>query len=171
MLELLTPNDFDKLYALIKSAFPSDEYREYDEQRKLFDVSEYSVYALKDGEKIAAIIAFWSFNDFAYIEHFAVDEKHRNKGLGAKLLKEFADKIDKQIILEVELPNTETAKRRIGFYERNGFFLNNYPYVQPAFSKNKKPLPLLIMTSNSPVDNQKFNKIKAALYHKVYKII
>lgn len=170
MLELLMPNDFDKLYSLIKSTFPSDEYREYDEQRKIFDISEYSVYALKDGEEVEAFIAAWSFDDFAYIEHFAVAEKYRNNGLGAKLLKEFCGKFDKTICLEVELPKTEVAKRRIGFYERNNFFLNNYPYVQPAFSKNKKSLPLLIMTSNSPVDKHKFEQIKSTLYRKVYMI-
>ena len=75
---------------------------------------------------------------------------------------------DKDICLEVELPETEKAKRRIAFYERNGFFLNNYEYEQPAYSADKKAVPLLIMTYNKPVSYERFKEIRKELYLHVY---
>ncbi|MCI8448180.1 MAG: hypothetical protein HFH30_07230, partial [Eubacterium sp.] len=73
-----------------------------------------------------------------------------------------------RICLEVELPENDLAKRRIRFYERNGFFLNQYPYVQPSISKGRSPIPLLIMTSGQPVSEKIFQEIKSTLYEYVY---
>ena len=61
-------------------------------------------------------------------------------------------------------------KRRIGFYERNGFFLNEYPYVQPPISQGRKPVPLMIMTSGAAISEKEFEEIRNTLYKEVYKI-
>ena len=61
------------------------------------------------------------------------------------------------------------AKRRIAFYERNGFFLNKYDYIQPPMSKGKNPVPLLVMTSGGKVSAKRFDEIKKCLYREVYK--
>ena len=75
------------------------------------------------------------------------------------------------ICLEVELPDCEIAKRRIEFYKRNGFFLNEYPYEQPAITKGRKPLPLMIMTSGSEITKDRFDDIKVLLYKCVYQVL
>ena len=69
----------------------------------------------------------------------------------------------------MEPPDTETARKRIGFYERNGFYLNDYPYIQPPMSEGKNELPLLIMTSGGKVDKKTFDMMMTTLYEKVYK--
>lgn len=104
-----------------------------------------------------------------FIEHFAVNPLYRNNGLGGKILNDLLKKLKKQVCLEVELPTTVIARRRIGFYERNGFFLNLYPYEQPPLSQGKKALPLHVMTSGGFADEQRFRRIKSALYKKVYR--
>lgn len=63
------------------------------------------------------------------------------------------------------------AKRRIGFYKRNKFFLNDYPYMQPSISAGKVAIPLLIMTTGGTVDEVTFEQMKDTLYAKVYKSI
>ena len=68
----------------------------------------------------------------------------------------------------MEPPEDELKSRRIEFYRRNGFYLNDYAYTQPPLSKGKKPLSLKIMTSHESVDEAHFNKIKALLYKYVY---
>lgn len=170
MFEILNINDFDKIFDLMEKSFPEDEYRTYEEQKALFDIPEYSVFALKDGTELKAFIAAWEFDRFAYIEHFAVAPEFRNEGLGAKMLGEFKGSFSKLICLEVEPPENEMSKRRIGFYRRNNFFLNEYPYIQPSFSKGKKALPLMVMTSDSVVDKHTFEQIKNTLYREVYKV-
>lgn len=170
MLELLQPSDFEQLFHLIEESFPSDEYRIYEEQKELLCNPLYSVYTLYDENRfIKGFISVWEFEDFAYIEHFAVNPNDRNAGLGKIILQELTERLNKMICLEVEPPENEMSIRRIKFYERNHFFLNEYPYMQPAMSKGKQSIPLLIMTSGNKIDKNTFEKIKNTLYTVVYK--
>ena len=168
MLEKLKPQDFDRVFMLLENSFPPDEYRTYEEQKALLDNDLYTIYALYDGIKLKAFISVWEFDKFAYVEHFAVSPEYRNGCLGAKMLKELILKLKKKICLEVEPPENETARRRIGFYQRNGFSLNDYPYIQPPMSKGKKAVPLLIMTSGGKADQATLDIMKNTLYEKVY---
>lgn len=77
--------------------------------------------------------------------------------------------LGKMVCLEVEPPDNEMASRRIDFYKRNNFFLNNYPYTQPPISTGRNPIPLLIMTHGRHINNIEFAKIKEELLTKVYK--
>ncbi|MBO7288483.1 MAG: hypothetical protein J6V03_00640, partial [Clostridia bacterium] len=77
---------------------------------------------------------------------------------------------NKLICLEVEPPQSEITKRRVGFYKRNGFYLNEYPYIQPPISNGKNPVPLMIMTSGHKVNRKEFNLIKEYIYRNVYNV-
>ena len=94
---------------------------------------------------------YGNWTGFTYGEHFAVSPKWRNGGVGARILKEVMETVPGMFCLEVELPKDELSKRRIRFYERNGFFLNPYPYVQPPLSDGQEELPLQIMTAGNPI--------------------
>lgn len=166
MIEKMKRENFDYIYAIMEESFPTDERRPYAEQKRLLDNHRYSIYT---DEQNAAFIACWEFDDFIFIEHFAVSKEHRNKGLGGLMLSKFLEKQGKTVCLEVELPDTDIAKRRIGFYERNGLYLNEYEYFQPPISKGKKIVPLMVMTSQSRVDEITFGKLRNILYKEVYK--
>ena len=89
-------------------------------------------------------------------------------GIGAAMLEALACRQGRRICLEVELPETEIARRRIGFYRRCGFTLNDYPYIMPSLEAGRQPLPLMIMTSGGAVDEAAFLQIRDALYTTVY---
>lgn len=169
MITKLDISEFDEMFSIMKTSFPLDEYRPYDEQKALFENEYYSVFVKKD-EKIKGFIAVWDFPEILFVEHFAVNPNYRNQGIGAKILKEVTRLFDKPVCLEVEPPENETTKRRIGFYERNGFYLNDYPYIQPPISKGKNPVPLMIMSSGKELSQTEFHIIKERLYHSVYKV-
>lgn len=174
MLRVMERQEFDAVFSIMKESFPVDEYRPYEEQRALLDRAAYCVYLWEHTENpkdetIKAFISVWQFEDFAYIEHFAVNPIYRNQGYGAFILREIKKLLSCPICLEVELPETDMAKRRIVFYERNGFFLNEYDYIQPPMSKGKNPVPLLVMTSGGKVSAKRFDEIKKCLYREVYK--
>lgn len=171
MISRLALKDFDKVYRLIEISFPEDEYRTYEEQKALLDDPIYNIYVLpgENGDTIMAFIAVWEFDSFAFVEHFAVDPAYRSMGLGSKVLREIIDAVQKMVCLEVEPPHNELALRRIRFYERGNFFFNEYPYMQPAISKGRNPIPLFIMTFGRAVDENEFSIIKRELYTKVYK--
>lgn len=172
MLQKLRPENFDKVYEILQEAFPLDERRPYDEQKALLSEPKYSIYVLPDTEdkEMKAFVTVYQFKEFAYIEHFATNSRYRNQGLGAFLLNELSALLRCRLCLEVELPETEFAKRRIDFYKRNGFYVNEFAYMQPPISKGKKSIPLIIMTSGGTVSKSEFERIKEILYKNVYKI-
>ncbi len=171
MLEKLKETDFYKVYNLMRASFPRDEFRNYEGQKALLEIPEYQIYVWPDSKRPEpkAFLAVWEFETFVFVEHFAVDPKCRNEGLGAKILTELEKLSGQRICLEVELPETELAKRRIAFYERNHFFFNEYTYEQPPIFEGCAPLPLRIMTTEKKIGPEEFQKIKQVLYKKVYR--
>ena len=164
MLQRINETDFPEIYRIMQASFSDDEYRPYDEQLALFEEPEYRIYYMPAG-----FLAVWEFESFIYIEHFAVDPALRNSGTGSAMLQELVKQYQKPICLDVELPEDELTRRRIGFYERNGFVFNEYPYIQPPISKGKSPVPLRIMTYRSEITREEFQKMKEILYRRVYK--
>ncbi len=164
MLQRINETDFPEIYRIMQASFPDDEYRPYEEQIALFQEPEYRIYYMPAG-----FLAVWEFESFIYIEHFAVDPALRNSGTGSAMLQELVKQYQKPICLEVELPEDELTRRRIGFYERNGFVFNEYPYIQPPISKGKSPVPLRIMTYGSAITRETFEEMKEVLYRRVYK--
>ena len=164
MLQRINETDFPEIYRIMQASFSDDEYRPYDEQLALFEEPEYRIYYMPAG-----FLAVWEFESFIYIEHFAVDPALRNSGTGSAMLQELVKQYQKPICLEVELPEDELTRRRIGFYERNGFVFNEYPYIQPPISKGKSPVPLRIMTYGSAITQDTFEEMKRVLYQRVYK--
>lgn len=171
MLEKIkdTETEFPKFFGLIEKSFPSNERRPYDRQKLLFSDPAYSVYALYgENRAIKACLAVWDFENFAFFEHFAVDPEYRNCGIGTKILAEAIDFLKKPVCLEAELPETELAKRRLGFYKRNGFFVNDYDYVMPPLNVGEKPLPLLILTHGRKITENEFLNMQSTVYERVY---
>ena len=170
MLKKLERKDFDKVFRLIEKSFPKDEYRTYDGQKALLRDPAYEIYGLPGAdESIMAFMAVWKLEPFVFLEHFAVAPEHRNSGIGSQLLSELVRESGKMVCLEAELPDNIIASRRIGFYERNGFFSNEYPYIQPSLSPGQNPVPLVIMSSGRPLSRAEFAEIQQVLYIRVYK--
>ena len=82
-IERMQPADFDAVYRLLTQSFPATERRGAAGQRALFSDSAYRVDILRapDGG-VQALIASWDFDDFVFLEHFAVDPACRSGGIG-----------------------------------------------------------------------------------------
>ncbi len=80
----------------------------------------------------------------------------------------FIASANKKIVLETERPETDIARRRIRFYERLGFKLNRHNYTQPAYSPEKKPVPMFIMSHPKEITEQEFSAIREKLHKTVY---
>lgn len=169
-MKLMPQGDFDKVYELMEVSFSLDEHRTYEEEKELLCRSEYEIYILPDetSDDIKAFMAVWEFDSIVYLEHFAVNPKFRNEGIGSDMIQELLRMFSKKICLEVELPEEKLAARRIEFYRRNGFSLNEFPYMQPSITQGRKSIPLRIMTSGGVVSDKEFNDIVGLLYGEVY---
>ena len=161
-------DDLKKAWNIYESSFPEEERRSIELHQEILKKPHYNFEPLYDEENVVGILATWEFEDFIFNEHFAVDPKLRGKGYGSKLLKSFLDRIIKKMVLEVEMPDTEVAKRRIKFYQGLNIHLNDYPYIQPSYGEGKESVPMMIMTYPDPIDEEEFNKIKDKLYKEVY---
>ncbi len=170
MLEIVTQNDFDAVFTIMKNSFPSDEYRSYFAQKQLFYEKRYKLYCVKNNGTISAFVAVWVFDSFVFVEHIAVDACMRGKGTGTYILSKLKEIYNKPICLEVEPPADDVTRRRINFYRKNGFYLNEYDYVQPAMDVGKNAIPLMIMSSGSLLSEIDFNRVKDILYTFVYKM-
>lgn len=161
--------DFGAIFALLKESFPTDEYRPERGQRALFKRDEYTVLgAYASSGELLGIAALFDLGSFTFIEHLAVFRKYRSGGIGSAILTSLLERIDGQIYLEVEHPTDDVKRRRIAFYERNGFSKTAYAYNQPAFTPDGGEVPLLVMSRHPIPSAEEFLKDKAAIFRVVY---
>ena len=163
--------DFDSFFELMSEAFPSIERRSYEDAKNLLNEESYNIIIDTDGNKnITAFIASWEFSDFNFIEHFAVISKMRGNSIGTSMLMDYMNKANKPIFLEVEPPQNDISIRRIEFYKRLGFHLNNFEYFQPPMQKQHGFLPLKVMSYPESINQEEFINFKDMVYREVYKI-
>lgn len=155
---------------IYETSFPEDERRNFDLLKALDKKSDLDFFVITDNHANAiGIISLWLFEEFIYIEHFAVQEDKRGSGIGSNVLYSLANKYSKPILLEVELPEDDLAKRRIAFYQRHGFVTQPYDYTQPAYDKNKQSLPMIIMIkAEFEITKGFFDSAIATIYKEVY---
>lgn len=147
--------DYAFVETLMDSAFPADERRDVAGQRYNVDHNEkMRCLLIKDGDVNVGFITVWSLpSGFSYVEHLAIADNMRQCGYGTLSLAALVSMPGvSSVILEVEMPTTDEAKRRISFYEKCGFSLWPRPYIQPAYSSDKQSLPMRIMTLGSGAD-------------------
>ena len=75
----------------------------------------------------------------------------------------------KIVILEIDPPTTNIAKRRLGFYERNSYFANPYPHVHPAYHPGFKGHDLVVMSLGKGLSETDYAAFKTYLDEYVMK--
>ena len=117
--------------------------------------------------KPIGLLTTWTFDSFTYIEHFALSPEVRGRGYGSEALAMLIARTEQPLILETEPPTDELTRRRIGFYERSGFTLYDYPYVQPAYTADSQPVPLCLMGTLDTQDIM-LDQVSRTLHREVY---
>jgi GNAT superfamily N-acetyltransferase len=166
---ITTSNSDEYLYTerLLTASFPRDEYRALHQQRSNVDGNEtFCMNILCDDGCPIGLLSYWRFDDYIYIEHFAIEGTKRNKGYGALVLKQLL-KTESKVVLEVELPTDETSRRRIGFYGRCGFEMCDREYIQPAYRADSNEVPMRLMACGIDMASC-FEQIRNEIYRTVY---
>jgi len=170
-LQKLTADDtlfLKKVKKIYESSFPAVERREYKEVKDLLSDQRFSLFAVTFENETVGMLSKWDFQTFVYIEHFAISSVFRGNGLGTYVLQKLIQEDDRQIVLEVELPEDEISLKRIKFYERNGFIICHESYIQPSYDKDKSSLPMMIMVKHAINTLHDFHAIRKTLYQEVY---
>lgn len=156
-LEIENRDEFEIAWKIYEENFPQYEKRRLDTQLKVSENRLYSPMAIYGQEGILGILFYWTFEDFTFLEHFAIDKMHRGSGLGTSILKEFCEKHEK-VILEIDPLESEIAVRRKFFYERLGFCLNDYSYSHPGYEVDYPEHELRIMSLGEKLDKESFQR-------------
>lgn len=169
MFNILEKDRFDEMYKIMEENFPSDEYRTYKEQKALVEKENYLVYTVEEDGGIIAFLSVWFLDGFVFAEHFAVDKRFHNRGIGTELIKRVMSSLDVPIILEIELENSsDMAKRRAGFYKRLGFNINKYEYSQPSYGEGKSAISMHLVSYPESLSEDEFKKYKNVIYKEIY---
>lgn len=167
----VSEGEFEEFMELLEEAFPPEERRSRADFLKLCQGEDkYKIYALFKDEKMAAVFTVWEFCDFTFGDHFAVSKSLRGGGIGTSFLKQVLDRSTLPFILEVELPQSEQAIRRLNFYQRNGFYKNDQPYMLPSMQAGFDDVPMHILSYPELIDKDKFDGIVKLLYRDVYSV-
>ena len=151
-----------------EEAFPVHERRNFDELVDLLPCPDMHVCALMNQEQLVGFIIYWQWNDVVFVEHFAIDPEQRGKQFGQQALAILLRIPYRYVILEVERPIDETSQRRVRFYERQGFTLNPFHYVQPPYQPGKPAVPMRLMSIPAITDEEEFINISDRIKERVY---
>lgn len=163
------PDDaFDTVFKMMQQSFPREEYRDKPELKSLVYSKKLHVWGMYEEETLKAFLTYWLLPDAVFVEHFAVDSSCRGGGIGSAMIQKFVSQKKQPVTLEVELPETDIARRRIAFYQRCGFYYNDFPYLQPPFREEDQPLPLRVMSWPTPLTQERFIRLRQQAYQTVY---
>ncbi|MDN3956563.1 GNAT family N-acetyltransferase [Sporolactobacillus laevolacticus] len=163
--------DFDLVYELMNHSFPSIEFRPRDKQFELLKRPNFTIYARYNSsdQTLDGFIAEWSFADFCFVEHFAVQPYLRGHGVGSEMMRQYLNQAKKQVLIEVEEPVTDLAIRRIHFYQRLGFVFSAFGYIQPDLrNSGEKEVTLRMMNYPTPLTKPEFLQRKKEIFQQVY---
>lgn len=147
-LTTLSP-DFDAVIKLYILSFPEEERRPVADFRDNVERGgAFSLLAAYDDRAFVGFVTYWDFPSYRYVEHFAITPDSRGRGYGGLIVEEIK-RAGLPVLLEVEPPVTEQARRRVRFYERHGFMLSDLPYAQPTYRPGGEEIPMCLMAANA----------------------
>lgn len=156
---------------LLIDSFPPEEYRELQALRTYTDhTANFYNNVVFDDDLPVGLITYWDFGRFCYVEHFAINPTLRNGGYGKKTLEHVCRQLNRPVVLEVEMPREEMAKRRIRFYQRQGFTLWEKAYQQPPYRPGDGFLPMYLMAFGNLTCEQDFETVRNKIYTEVYHV-
>lgn len=82
--------------------------------------------AVEDNNVLGYIIGEKNKSKFIFINIIVVDKKHRGKGVGKLLLKEFEKIAKKMKFKEIGLLSPKWNKKTLEFYKKSGFYEMKY---------------------------------------------
>ena len=130
----------------------------------------YNEMFFSDGEP-EAMLAYWLYPEFCYLEYIAVDPSRKGHGTGSRILKELLGRTTLPVILEIEPVVDDTTLRRRVFYERLGFVGNpQHEHMQPPYQKGFQPLPMLLMTYPVPITAEAYRHFYSILSTEIVEI-
>lgn len=166
-------NEYNFFICLYNNSFPLEERRAISDVKfLLITEKKFKVKIIWNNQnQMIGLLCFWTFDDFIYAEHLAIDSNIRNAGYGTQAVNLFLSEINLPLILEIELPEDDISIRRLEFYQRLGFKIwTEINYIQPPYHLTTSSVEMKLLTKGDIDLTDCFDNIKKQLYSAVYKI-
>ncbi|WP_165043159.1 GNAT family N-acetyltransferase [Dysgonomonas sp. ZJ709] len=158
---------YDIFRPIYSTSFPIHEQRDTAQQIKAFESDRYSLECTIENSTLIAFIAYWEFEEYIYIEHFAVNDKLRGQNYGSLILHEFINKKEKTVLVEIDPLTDDISIKRLRFYERLNFNINEYDHYHPPYNKKYAPHKLVLLSHNHQISKEQYD----AFYENMVEII
>lgn len=157
-------DSFSKLYS---TAFPIFEQRTETQQTRAFSHPKYHLSGYKEEDIFIGFISYWDFQEYIYIEHFAIDRQLRGSGYGSRILKDFISRKSKIVLLEIDPITDDISRSRLRFYRKCGFYENPYPHIHPPYRKGYTGHKLIVLTTQHVITSQEYAIFQKDLHETV----
>lgn len=137
-------NAFQDVYTV---SFPIFEQRTEVQQQDAFQNSCYHLDCYMESDCFVGFIAYWEFENYIYVEHFAIHPAERGRGLGGIILKELIASGDKRVLLEIDPVVDEVSSARLRFYKSLGFEENPFSHIHPAYREGFLSHNLIVLAT------------------------
>jgi len=166
--KITSPSELEDILSLYLTAFPPAERREFAGLIQQIGIDECIVNLILADQKVAGFIIVWDLEEFVFVEHFAVEPHLRKLGIGEETISSLRSQFQKTVFLETEIPHDELSRRRIGFYERNGFRKLGRAYFQPSYDGIKPEIELILMATANDFTEEELDLAIRKIRKKVY---
>lgn len=165
----IQPVQTERLRSAYTESFPVAEQRPW--EQILSPVSPlFAPYSIEHAGEVAGAVTLWRLEPCWCVEHLFTLPAVRGLGVGAAAVQAVLRELPAgcPLILEAEFADAHPmAARRLAFYERLGFRVQPYPYIQPPYVAGGASIPLHIL-STVPLSEEAFVAVRDALYTHVY---
>ncbi len=166
--ENVNTETFSSVYEKMCATFPYEERRDFTDQADCLKDSRFNFFEIYDNDVAVGFVSLWDLCEFVFIEHIAIDPDKRSGGYGSRAVDLVKETYKKTVILEAEAPETEQQIKRIRFYDRLGFKVNDYPYEQPSYHGGEG-VPLLILSYPDLITEAEFQNFLTKTRSSAYK--
>ncbi len=143
IIELKTTKDFAPAYRLVKQMNPKLGKGEFNRRLKKMLGQGYRCIAYVESGQYLGICGFWQgtrfwCGDFIDLDNVVVDEKHRGRNIGKKLVV-WVENLAKQAgCAQTGLDCYVTSDAAHRFYFREGYIIKGYHFIKPIEKIEKK---------------------------------
>lgn len=138
--EARTDDDYYHAYPVIKQLLPNLDMQSYTSRAFIARATGYRMFIAMVDDALVGVIGMISNHNLhdgfsMYLEHVIVDEAHRGKGYGGKLLAFAEARAREEGCQLLELDADYDAESAMGMYEKIGFKRYGYCYEKRFDSK------------------------------------
>lgn len=151
--------DLMKIY---RKSFPLYEQINAMNQLEVLKDENYYCTAICENKNLIGLLFYWNIDKYIYIEHLAISPKLRGKSYGSKIIKEFCKK-DATIILEIDTPCEDISIKRLRFYSKLGFVIQDFSHLPPSYRNGFRSQRLKIMCFNKNLTDDEYDEFYSLL--------